>query len=273
MPRTKKRPKGSGPVAQLAGELQVLRRAAGLTYDQMAPRVHFSKTTLATADTGTRFPGWPSVEAYVRACGGDLEYYRHRWRETARQLTPVGAGAAARPPAALPDPGTAGGLDDYRGLLHHVRALAGDPPYRTLSAQARRLGLSLPRSTVGDMLSGRSRTVSSRVVAAYLRVCGLSDKQVKLWVQVHADLVRVDRLRRAGRVLSSAEPTAPVAAAGPRPSDPGGAAAPLRRAAAALAGWGRRTFGKVPSARRSRHSRAVGAATTSTAEAVSDVAS
>jgi DNA-binding XRE family transcriptional regulator len=212
MPRSKQPPAGSGPLSRLARELQELRRQAGLTYDQMVPRAHFSKTTLATADAGKRLPSWYAVEAYVTVCGGDVEHFWHRWQETARR---VGAPSTHRPSpipgpvpsrAPLPDPGVAGSVQEYLMLLRQLREWAGRPTYRQLSTRARRRGLVLARSTLGDLLTeGRCRAVRVPALRTYLTVCGLTEEEVELWLKVHATLTRA---RHSEGPPQQAQPTA-----------------------------------------------------------------
>jgi hypothetical protein len=62
----------SGPAAAFASQLRALRVAAGSPkYLQMARRTGRSRTALAEAAGGDHVPRWETVEAYVRACGGD----------------------------------------------------------------------------------------------------------------------------------------------------------------------------------------------------------
>ncbi|MFE6972420.1 hypothetical protein [Streptomyces sp. NPDC057682] len=77
-----------GPVARFGLELRKLREEAGpLTYRQMALRAHYSTTTLAQAAAGERLPSLPVTLAYVRACGGDEEYWERRWAEAEEEVT------------------------------------------------------------------------------------------------------------------------------------------------------------------------------------------
>jgi hypothetical protein len=83
MPRTE-RPldPSSGPAAAFATELRALRFAAGSPkYLQMARRTGRSRTALAEAAGGDHVPQWETVEAYVRACGGDPAEWTERWEQ------------------------------------------------------------------------------------------------------------------------------------------------------------------------------------------------
>ena len=95
----------AGPVARFAHELRQLRSAAGSpSYRTMAKAVGCGATTLSQAVAGERLPTLAVVEAYVRACGGDLAAWRLRWKEAERE-----AGRAQ------PEPRDTGPVP-YRGL-------------------------------------------------------------------------------------------------------------------------------------------------------------
>lgn len=72
----------SGPAAAFAMQLRALRIAAGSPkYLQMARRTGRSRTALAEAAGGDHVPQWETVEAYVRACGGDPAEWTARWEQ------------------------------------------------------------------------------------------------------------------------------------------------------------------------------------------------
>ncbi|MET9451119.1 nSTAND1 domain-containing NTPase [Streptomyces cinerochromogenes] len=97
----------AGPVQRFAQELRKLRQeAGGLTYRVMVQRVGYSVTTLSQAAAGERLPSVQVTLAYVRACGGDEDEWRERWRQAAAQVAAEpGEGSAAPPP--------------YRGLARY----------------------------------------------------------------------------------------------------------------------------------------------------------
>jgi WD40 repeat protein len=83
-----------GPVARFAEALRELRRSAGNPgYRVLAGRAGYSSTTLSDAAGGRRLPALPVVLAYVQACGGDVEEWRGRWRQTTAELTDGGGGS------------------------------------------------------------------------------------------------------------------------------------------------------------------------------------
>ncbi|GII42436.1 NBR1-Ig-like domain-containing protein [Planotetraspora phitsanulokensis] len=68
---------------RFAKELRGLRAEAGNpSFRVMAARSRsVSHATLHEAAKGTRFPSWLTTEAFVEACGGDVDDWRARWRE------------------------------------------------------------------------------------------------------------------------------------------------------------------------------------------------
>ncbi|WP_381155622.1 cytochrome D1 domain-containing protein [Streptomyces iranensis] len=94
-----------GPVARFAYELRKLRDEAGAPgYRSMARRTGYSATTLSQAAGGERLPTLPVALAYVRACHGDVEEWRHRWKQVNAEAT------------ALPRPSEEDDEPPYRGL-------------------------------------------------------------------------------------------------------------------------------------------------------------
>ncbi len=76
-----------GPVARFACALRgVRRKAGGVTYRELAARVHYSAATLAQAASGDRLPSLAVTLAYVDACGGDREEWERRWHEAAAEV-------------------------------------------------------------------------------------------------------------------------------------------------------------------------------------------
>ncbi|MEU1879744.1 hypothetical protein ABZ470_20720 [Streptosporangium sp. NPDC020072] len=97
----------AGVVQRFAYELRKLRQeAGGPTYREMADRAGYSVSVLSRAASGQRLASWPVVEAYVRACGGDVADWRTRWRQAAEEHASPAAGEEER---AAP----------YQGLTHY----------------------------------------------------------------------------------------------------------------------------------------------------------
>jgi hypothetical protein len=82
-----------GPVQAFACELRALREAAGNpTYRALAKTAGYSATTLGDAAGGAHLPTLEVALAYVGACGGEVERWRARWQEVAREKDEKDAG-------------------------------------------------------------------------------------------------------------------------------------------------------------------------------------
>ena len=93
----------AGPIQAFASELRRLRQQAGSPkYLQMQRRTGRSRTALAEAAGGDHLPTWDTVEAYVRACGGDLTRWQARWAQ-ARDAIRSQRGQAAQQGIAAAD--------------------------------------------------------------------------------------------------------------------------------------------------------------------------
>jgi len=69
-----------GTAAQFAYELRQLRAQAGNpTYREMARAAMFSSSVLSSAASGNRMPSLEVTLAFVVACDGDRDDWRHRW--------------------------------------------------------------------------------------------------------------------------------------------------------------------------------------------------
>ncbi|MBF9071268.1 tetratricopeptide repeat protein [Streptacidiphilus fuscans] len=141
---------------------------------------------------------------------------------------------------ALPDPGSAGDLAEFIGLLGELRAWAGMPSYRTLAKQVgplMRPPCVVSLSTVVDVFKVNRRRLDLDLVIAIVRALGLDEQTVGLWRaaylriqrdaqasgptgalrQLPADLAtftgrhaEVDRLVTAATTPSDSEPTVSV---------------------------------------------------------------
>ncbi|WP_105975130.1 helix-turn-helix domain-containing protein [Streptomyces geranii] len=83
-----------GVLERFAHDLRLLRRQAGSpSYQQLAAHTHFASSTLAACASGKRLPSAAVLEAYVRACGGDVtEWEARRVRTRIRLDTGEGEG-------------------------------------------------------------------------------------------------------------------------------------------------------------------------------------
>jgi len=186
VPRPENPIQGSGPVAELAGQLRALREAAGLTYRQMAPAAMFSSTVLSEAASGKKLPTWPVVWGFIRACApeADETWWRQLWETAKQQLADQVENAAA------PSPAPSG--DNTLGRLPELprRRLAGLPgdylssPEDYLRSKRREEGLpgGLLRSTLNatpDPMTAMVPADFGPMLNEVRRAAGLSFRQLE----------------------------------------------------------------------------------------------
>lgn len=122
-------------LTEFAADLRQLRSAAGhASIAALARNVHYSASSLAAITSGTSLPSRAITLAYVRACGGDVQAWEQRWKDTRAALKmtdrrasgPSGTGTAyatgTAPTACHGEPGYT--PIDYRilGPLELIRA-------------------------------------------------------------------------------------------------------------------------------------------------------
>jgi transcriptional regulator with XRE-family HTH domain len=70
-------------------DLRALMEPTGMTFERLAERCNRSASTLSVAVNGVKLPPWATVAEFVRGCGGDLEYWKRRYRQVAGSEVPV----------------------------------------------------------------------------------------------------------------------------------------------------------------------------------------
>ncbi|MFB7374882.1 helix-turn-helix domain-containing protein [Streptomyces sp. NPDC056222] len=116
-------------LAELATRLRAVRHGAGLTLDQLAGTVNWSKAMLQAATTGTTLPGWRLVEDWAKVCdpATNLDLWRSRYAE-ARRAHRAHHGLDHAPNAAEDPPGSSAvpmpGDEAPLGTLSPLRAAA-----------------------------------------------------------------------------------------------------------------------------------------------------
>lgn len=202
MGRTKDAP-AEQAVRELAEWLTLLRRRSGLTYSRMAHAsvemgLPVSTGTLFRADKGHSLPAWPTVQAYVRSCGGPADRAKRLWDRAVR-AEQRGRHVAAPPPVrvvpALPY------ITEPAELLQAMRELrisAGQPSLRALETQAAVPGGGgsfLPHSTLGGVLNG-TRNCTRELLEHFVTACGVHHRtDLQQWM---AAWDRVERYRNNG---------------------------------------------------------------------------
>lgn len=79
-------------MAELARDLDTLRRSCGMSYRDLARHTGCPRSTLNDALRGRRFPRLSTVLAIARACAADQDYWRARWAAADGAVHPNRAG-------------------------------------------------------------------------------------------------------------------------------------------------------------------------------------
>jgi hypothetical protein len=160
----------TGPVAEFAAQLRALRQAAGNpTFAAMSRRGHRSTSVLSEAAGGVELPTWPTVEAFLQACGHtDTAEWQDRWQQAQEALAH----------APLPTPLSGAAVVPTATVLPAVPAFP-PTPRSAPAAQAdrpapRRDNLDTPRSDPGLRPQGpRRRWIPARLRTLAALVVGL----------------------------------------------------------------------------------------------------
>ncbi|WP_176710475.1 DUF2690 domain-containing protein [Micromonospora sediminicola] len=109
----------------------------------MEARGFVSRTTIAHALAGHRFPTLAATIAVVRACGGDVDSWRNQWHQadvSRRAATSPSAQPRTLVQSALPTQALADGADPERARCHHD----------AVTVHARKVAM-LPHRTIGQI--------------------------------------------------------------------------------------------------------------------------
>ncbi|GIF47515.1 helix-turn-helix protein [Asanoa ferruginea] len=172
-----------------AQDLGQLRKAAGLSYTQLAAHAFQSKTSLYNADHGKTFPTWEVTAAYLTACGeDDHQPWKRRWARVAvalgrrdrrphRSRHANSADTLDRPP---PDPNQATTVAHFIDSMSELRSWSG-MTYRAIAVASECLPRRIPTSTLSDLLTHRVRLPDEPLLASFLIVCGLNHDDQQPW--------------------------------------------------------------------------------------------
>ncbi|WP_307348352.1 helix-turn-helix domain-containing protein [Kitasatospora herbaricolor] len=179
----------------LALWLREQRQRAGLTYTAMAARTSYTPSMLSRAASGRSVPSLSLVEAFTKACDGDLAKARKlwkgaRWAHAKRRRTERRAARAefhdltvAYDRLLLVHPGM---IEDYRQLVRamvELRARSGQPSLLERQDKAGRTeggGRRLPKSSLSAILRGEALPRRGHVIA-FAEALGASRGAVAEW--------------------------------------------------------------------------------------------
>jgi transcriptional regulator with XRE-family HTH domain len=142
-----------GALAQFGEDLRKLRKESGLSWRELAGRTHYARSSLSAAASGIRLPTRSLTLALVKACGGPVEEWDHRWADLRNQ-------ADRTEETGSPSAGTAIDLrpEQVSTRIEFLAALRTLHQASGLSygGLERASGGQLSRSTLSDMLTGRT---------------------------------------------------------------------------------------------------------------------
>ncbi|MFF8572748.1 helix-turn-helix domain-containing protein [Streptomyces sp. NPDC015237] len=184
--------------AQLADFLRARRRAAGLTYRQMATLMagQPSAATLERATSGTIVPSWPTVRHFVFATMVEDSLRTVMELNNSHELW-VRARRATRAPYYVhkePDPTLISDTAGFLRALRHQHVWSG---YPTPGEMERMSGPGeLPRTTTRRIIEGDALPVDPRQAIAFLRACYIREEaEIELWLAAAVRSLRNDSAR------------------------------------------------------------------------------
>ncbi|MFD5588824.1 helix-turn-helix domain-containing protein [Streptomyces sp. NPDC127063] len=171
-------------LGRLAEHLRAMRRAAGVTYDELAQRTNYSAAQLKRAASGAKLPTSDVTRAYVQACASYMDDDPRRsvleagslWMEAAAVLQ--GIAYEARRSTIVPKPQYVRDEADLSGALRDAWARASRPSMRVLESRSRG---QVPRSTAHAICRGRTVPRDFRQFIAFLVACGITGAELRPW--------------------------------------------------------------------------------------------
>ena len=158
-----------GDLAEFAADLRELRVRQNFTYKELAEKTGRAPSTLTAAVEGTRLPNLSITLLWVRACGGSEEEWHQRWIELRSRL--AYERDTRRFPAQPADRLRPEQVSTPAEFVAALRALWRDSGL-TYSQVERASGGQLARSTLSDMLTGRTMPTWERPEAFPYRLRG-----------------------------------------------------------------------------------------------------
>jgi transcriptional regulator with XRE-family HTH domain len=142
--------------AEFCGSLRELKDQQGVSYRELAKRTHYATSTVMEAVRGNRLPTLEVTLALVRACGGSekkQKEWEQRWLELHRRAADAaGSRFAAGEAASSLRPEQVSTPAEFVAALRALWVNSG----LTYSQVERASGAQLRRSTLSDMLTGRT---------------------------------------------------------------------------------------------------------------------
>ncbi|MFF3208384.1 helix-turn-helix domain-containing protein [Streptomyces sp. NPDC002962] len=170
----------------LATYLRLLRRTAGVTYEELAARTDYSSAHLKRAASGKSLPTWNAVRAYTHGCllssepGGPELISRvtslYFWaQEDAKR-----AAREQRRSTVAPKPQYATTPADISAAMRDAWRRAGKPTTRAIESVS---DGHLPRTTANAITNGRTVPRTFRQYLTFLQACEIHGAALGPWFQ------------------------------------------------------------------------------------------
>ncbi|MEU0955841.1 helix-turn-helix transcriptional regulator [Streptomyces niveus] len=174
--------------AEFAHHLRALRRAADLTYAELAELVPYSAAQLKRAASGRYLPPFPLAFAYASAChdrmeDGDLRRIALRRIALLHDYAEHGAAEyklRERRSTVLAKPHLARTLADLGGAMRDQWAYAGRPSYRRIERETKNW---VSHSTAHMIVTARTIPRDLRQYVAFLEACEVYGLSVTPWLR------------------------------------------------------------------------------------------
>ncbi|WP_051901043.1 helix-turn-helix domain-containing protein [Streptomyces aureus] len=163
--------------------LRCLRKAAGLTYRELAELVPYSAAQLKRAAGGSYLPPFPLAFAYASVCCArveDIDLSRVAQLHAEAQQAVDEHRHKDRGSTVLAKPEFARGAWDLSGALRDQWAYAGRPPFRRIEQETKRW---VSRSTAHMIVTARTLPRDLRQYVAFLEACGITGLQLGKWLR------------------------------------------------------------------------------------------
>ncbi|MEU5075995.1 helix-turn-helix transcriptional regulator [Streptomyces asoensis] len=170
----------------LATYLRLLRRTAGLTYEELAARTDYSSAHLKRAASGKSLPTWNAVKAYTHGCllscepgvpelipkVASLYFWAQEYAKRAAQ--------EQRRSTVAPKPQYATTPADISAAMRDAWRRAGKPTTRVIESMS---AGHLPRTTANAITNGRTVPRTFRQYLTFLQACEIRGAALGPWFQ------------------------------------------------------------------------------------------
>src|SRR6266511_2681517 len=168
--RPEKKIAATGPDAAYAQYLRAVRRASGLTFTQMSEKVKYGASTLSKVSNGQQLSAWHLVQAYIRACDGDIDQAKTFYEDAKNGRIHPGILAATVNPSVNPPIKTT----VHIGEVESIRSPLPAPKTTSHPARALRRALHLTRPRPENP-SSRATPTTARTTTRSLVVTSSAD--------------------------------------------------------------------------------------------------